>query len=591
VQVRFWGTRGSIASPGPGTVRYGGNTACVEIRSASGVLLVLDCGTGARRLGKDLVEQSRHTHVPPSGCLLIGHTHWDHIQGLPFFAPLFEDGSVWDVYGPRGLGESIGQTLAGQMQYQYFPVSHEQLVAHVSFHDLLEGSFEIGDLRITAQYLNHPALTLGYRIEGDGVSVVYACDHEPYDPSLVGGGGDVSASRGDSRHAQFMHGADLVIHDSQYRPDEYLYKKGWGHSTVEYAVAVAAAAQVGTLVLFHHDPDHDDAAVDEMLKTARRHAGDAVTVLAAAEGMVLDVTPRAEPAQHPAQSNWRATYQPKTTELSAFIVLAAADPALRAAILRAAAEEHLHVLDLDDDDEPDVNRNALVVVDHDDALSTQAARLHTWGERAVLALTRDRPMTDTTVQDWLVWPSSIGHIRTKLRAAVLRRACQWQGAPLPADEEQRLDSLHSLKLLDTPDEERFDRYTREACATLHVPIATVTLVDADRQWFKSRHGLDIHETPRDQSVCAHAILEDDVMQVPDLQDDPRFADNPVVSGPLGLRFYAGAPLVLSDGSRIGTLCIGDVEPRVLDAGELGQLRRLADGVRAQLEAGVEVAHS
>jgi GAF domain-containing protein len=154
-----------------------------------------------------------------------------------------------------------------------------------------------------------------------------------------------------------------------------------------------------------------------------------------------------------------------------------------------------------------------------------------------------------------------------------------------------MQSLHELHLLDTDDEERFDRYTREACATFGVPFATVTLVDVERQWFKSRQGLDIHETPRDQSVCAHAILEDDVMQVPDLQDDPRFADNPVVSGPLGLRFYAGAPLVLSDGSRVGTLCIGDVEPRVLDARELGELRRLADGVRAQLEAGAEVARS
>jgi GAF domain-containing protein len=186
------------------------------------------------------------------------------------------------------------------------------------------------------------------------------------------------------------------------------------------------------------------------------------------------------------------------------------------------------------------------------------------------------------VADWLVWPASIGHIRTKLRAAVLRRACRWQNAPLPADEVRRVRSLHALNLLDTEAEERFDRYTREACELLDVPVALVTLVDTDRQWFKSRQGIDVAETPRDQSVCAHAILGSEVLQVPDLSTDERFADNPLL-GASGLRFYAGVPLVLSDGSRVGTFCIGDHRPRNLDDEKLDQLRELAGSVQAELE--------
>ena len=587
MRVRFWGTRGSIAMPGPSTVRYGGNTVCVELRSDSGALVVLDCGTGARLLGQQLARELLATGEPRRGSLLIGHTHWDHIQGLPFFAPLFDDGSTWDVYGPRGLGASLGQTLAGQMQYTYFPVSLEQLTAQVAFHDLVEGSFEVGDLRITTQYLNHPALTLGYRIEGDGVTVVYACDHEPFDPSLADGG-DIATSRDDARHAQFLECADLVIHDAQYLPDEYAARRGWGHSTVEYAVAVAAAAHVGTLVLTHHDPDHPDEVVDATLVTARAAAaaaGFAGEVLAAAEGDTIEVRRSARAARDGRVGSPSAEYVPATDDLAACIVLAAADPAVRNAVGVAAAEEQLALVDVADDSA--AQQNAVVVLDRDDPTSVRAALGNRVTDRVVLALTRGRPSWDgdVSIVDWLVWPSSVGHIRTKLRAALLRRACRWQSAPLPSDESDRLRALRRLDVLDTSPEERFDRYTRDACTTFDVPFATVTLVDEHRQWFKSRRGTDISETPRDQSVCAHAILEDDVLQVPDLAADDRFADNPAVSG-TGLRFYAGAPLVLSDGSRVGTLCIGDVQPRVLTGDEVGELRRLADAVRGELESRV-----
>jgi GAF domain-containing protein len=205
----------------------------------------------------------------------------------------------------------------------------------------------------------------------------------------------------------------------------------------------------------------------------------------------------------------------------------------------------------------------------------------------VLADTRHRPPSSAgaLVVEWLVWPSGPGHVRTKLRAAVLRRACRWQSAPLPPDEARRLRALHGLGLLDTPPEERFDRYTELACRTLRAPVALVSLIDAGRQWLKSHRGTPILETPRDQSVCAHAILGSEVFQVPDLLQDGRFADSPAVREEPRARFYAGAPLQLPDGSRVGTLCVIDHRPRVLDDGQLEQLRTLAALVELELMGG------
>src|SRR5215207_5802916 len=152
MRVRFFGTRGSIARPGPRTLRYGGNTSCVELRSDSGSLALLDIGTGAFALGQELMA-ARH---PMKGHVLISHTHWDHIQGLPFFAPFFVPGNEWDIYAPRGLGPPLRDTLANQMQYTYFPVTLEQLGATIRYHDLVEGFFKIGDIQVEAHYLNHP---------------------------------------------------------------------------------------------------------------------------------------------------------------------------------------------------------------------------------------------------------------------------------------------------------------------------------------------------------------------------------------------------------------------------------------------------
>jgi len=187
------------------------------------------------------------------------------------------------------------------------------------------------------------------------------------------------------------------------------------------------------------------------------------------------------------------------------------------------------------------------------------------------------------VTDWLIWPFSEEYARTRIRAWVLREACRWRNAPLPADEERRLEALYQTGLLDTEAEERFDRYTRIAAALFDVPIALVSLVDKDRQWFKSRMGLEVRETARDKAFCAHVILGDDVMQVPDALVDDRFADNPLVTDEPRIRFYAGAPLSLGDGSAVGTLCVIDHRARNLDQDQLQLLSDLAKLVERELQ--------
>ncbi len=287
MQIRFWGTRGSIAKPGPGTVRYGGNTSCVEVRSAGGTLLVLDCGTGAHALGQALVASG---NGPTRGHLLITHTHWDHIQGLPFFAPLFVPDHEWDIYGPRGLSQSLREVLAGQMQHPYFPVTVDGFAATVRYHDLVDGSLDIGDVRITARYLNHTVLTLGYRLHDDA-ELVYATDYEPHLPELALTGYTPTGGRDDD-HVSFLQDADLVIHDCQYTAAEYPEKQGWGHSTVEFVVDAARAARVRRLALFHHDPNRDDDAIDRLVADARQRldqAGSTLEVFAAAEGQMIEL--------------------------------------------------------------------------------------------------------------------------------------------------------------------------------------------------------------------------------------------------------------------------------------------------------------
>ena len=287
MQVRFWGTRGSIAKPGPATVRYGGNTSCVQVTSPGGQLIIIDCGTGAHDLGQNILK---HKMTGNEGSILISHTHWDHIQGIPFFAPLFVPGNKWTFYAPRGFGDTLRETLAGQMEFTYFPVTLDAFGANVDYKDLVEQTFDIGDVRVTTRFLNHPALTLAYKLETGGATLVYSCDHEPHSHGLADGEGPVHGQ--DREHSDFFRDADLVIHDAQYTPAEYATKVGWGHSTPQYAAQMCREAGVRKLALTHYDPTRSDDEVDAILAELAAAAPkvDQLEIIGAAEGLVLEVT-------------------------------------------------------------------------------------------------------------------------------------------------------------------------------------------------------------------------------------------------------------------------------------------------------------
>lgn len=312
MRIRFWGTRGSIPTPGAGTNRYGGNTSCVEVRTDGGTVLVFDCGTGARPLGAHLLQNAGG--APLDIHLLLGHTHWDHIQGFPFFGPAFVPGGKLTVYGPGDSQRSLSEALSGQMQYTYFPVNLEQLGAQITYRGLHEEEFMINDVLVRTQYLNHPAPTLAYRIEVGGIVMVYSTDHEQFAPQLFRSGTsrpslEAILHEGDRRHAAFIAGADVLIHDAQYIEEEYPQKRNWGHSTLSYVVNIALAAEVKHTVLFHHDPTHDDGFLDMVLERARGMASAGgnppMRVHVAAEGREIvlpesgHLTPAAPPDQRP----------------------------------------------------------------------------------------------------------------------------------------------------------------------------------------------------------------------------------------------------------------------------------------------------
>ena len=337
MHVRFWGTRGSIAAPGPETLRYGGNTPCVEVRTDDGTLLIFDCGTGARKLGLALAKSG-----PVRAHLFIGHTHSDHIQGLPFFVPAFLPGSHLTIYGPAGIDRSFPSAVGGQMDYAYFPLPIKELPAQVDFEELGEGSFSVDAVRVRTQYLNHTAPCLGYRIEVGGVTLVYATDHEPqshpaWRPDRLPGSHDPNdlLHPGDARHAEFLRDADLVIHDSQYTAEEFPAKSGWGHSPVEYVVDMALVGGVKRLALFHHDPTRGDDAVDALLEACREQAAEAggrLEIIAAAEGCEVALPERTEAA--PAEPGPRAPRVPTRAR-----ILVAEDEESLGDMIREALEE------------------------------------------------------------------------------------------------------------------------------------------------------------------------------------------------------------------------------------------------------------
>jgi diguanylate cyclase (GGDEF)-like protein len=221
--------------------------------------------------------------------LLIGHTHWDHIQGFPFFTPAFLPGTELNIYGSASFQRSLEDSLSGQMQYSYFPVKLHELVSRLHYTELEEGCFRIGSVLVQTQYLNHTAPTIAYRLSADGASVAYVTDHEPFWNSP----GPDFHHPGDQRHIEFLKGADLIVHDAQYTAEEYRTKLGWGHSPADYATDIGVAAGAGRVALFHHEPTHDDHAIRGIEEGQRLRAaslGSSIDVFAAAEGMEIEVT-------------------------------------------------------------------------------------------------------------------------------------------------------------------------------------------------------------------------------------------------------------------------------------------------------------
>jgi CheY-like chemotaxis protein/phosphoribosyl 1,2-cyclic phosphodiesterase len=283
VTLAYWGVHGTLPTPGAAYTRYGGNTPCVSVEIGGEPLYIFDCGTGIRRLSDHLA--ATHGNERFSARIFISHTHWDHINTVPFFAPLYARGNQIEIFGPHQGDLTIERAIGAQMEGVYFPVTMREFGARLVFRDLREETLEFGPVRIDTMLLSHPGYCLGYKLTARGRSVCYITDNELYLPS-------------DKRHnpryveqlANFVHGADVLITDTTYRDSEYPAKVDWGHSSVSQVVRLAARAEVKRLHLFHHDIDQTDEAIDLKLADAR-HAlarlGSKVQCDAPAEGSTL----------------------------------------------------------------------------------------------------------------------------------------------------------------------------------------------------------------------------------------------------------------------------------------------------------------
>lgn len=269
--------RGSIATPSATTVRYGGNTSCIEYRSG-GEIIILDAGTGLRTLGQALLKEFKSK--PLNLTLLLTHTHWDHIQGLPFFAPIYNPRCRLRILGCEGARQGLVAALTGQMESTYFPVPFAKLPSNIEIEELTDFNFDIGPVLVRAQRANHPGICVGYRLFSPDGIVTFFPDTEP------------RAGGVDREMVDFLRDADVMIHDSQYDRAEYKHHTGWGHGCVDDSVALALQSGVKQLCLFHHDPDHDDKLIDEFVKHARQLVAkrkSKMKVDAAREGMVIQL--------------------------------------------------------------------------------------------------------------------------------------------------------------------------------------------------------------------------------------------------------------------------------------------------------------
>ncbi len=302
MEIHFWGTRGSIASPGPNTVRHGGNTTCVEIRDGDEFIIV-DSGTGIRQCGNHILRE----RGPKNDInLLITHTHWDHIQGFPFFVPAFIPGNNLRILGPHNDMAHFTKVLTDQMPYSYFPVNFAQLQAHI-VHETLSNElpFTIGSIRVIPKYVNHPVPTLAYRFEKDGKAIVFMTDVEPFRDVIFNGICPSEEEREEFEDVQkmvqeqndslvsFLQGADLIVMDAQYTRSEYeASKMGWGHTSMEDAIVTAQRADATQLAFFHHDPERTDDQLERLIgkyseELGHERGGSLKNLLATQEGQSL----------------------------------------------------------------------------------------------------------------------------------------------------------------------------------------------------------------------------------------------------------------------------------------------------------------
>jgi len=290
--IKFWGVRGSIPTPGPQTNRYGGNTPCVELNYDGENFFILDAGSGIRALGLHLMSLGK----PIKSHVFISHMHWDHIQGIPFFVPAFIPGNEFVFHGAQEADMNLEDILADQMNPVNFPVQIEVMASEFNFEPLYEGKYTIEGIKIETMYLNHPGYALGYKFYINDKAVIYISDNEPYPvfPETAQDSDNPDQMQivedNNQRLINFIRDAHILIHDAQYTPDEYKTKVQWGHSPYDYTVKVALEANVKTLVLFHHDPLHNDEFVDGMVDAARKvswQAGSNMKIIGAQEGMEL----------------------------------------------------------------------------------------------------------------------------------------------------------------------------------------------------------------------------------------------------------------------------------------------------------------
>ncbi|MDY6934738.1 MAG: MBL fold metallo-hydrolase [Spirochaetota bacterium] len=289
LKITFWGVRGSVPVPGPSTVKYGGNTACFDLKSDDGDWIIFDAGTGLRVLGQSL-DLSKNYDIH----LFISHPHWDHINGFPFFPPVYIPGNRVTIYGPGTFELSLEDIINGQMKYTYFPVRTAELNAEFKYKELKEESFTLGNLYVETHMLNHPVTCLGYKIKYRDKVFVYLGDNEPYYNVFNDNDNEVDhfAKDMNNRLAEFVKGADTLISDAQYIPSEYESKRGWGHSTTHDLVNMSIKSGVKKIFFFHHEPMRSDRELDFIVDHYRKkikEKGYDIEIYAAMENATYDV--------------------------------------------------------------------------------------------------------------------------------------------------------------------------------------------------------------------------------------------------------------------------------------------------------------